>query len=1163
MIQPLFIHLRVHSDYSIRYGLAKPKDLVKKIAELNMPSMALTDFSNFFGLLKFYISAHNTGIKPIIGSKFNLINNLMDNDLNQIIALASNNQGYKNLTLLMSRSYQCGYGLEGPTILKEWLAEFAEGLILLSGGRLGDIGKNLLRGNSTLVLQHLNFYRKYFPERYYLELIRTGRQDEENYLQAAVALSNTENIPVVATNDVCFIHASDFDAHEIRVAIHEGCILNNSKRLIKYSPQQYLRSEQEMCSLFKDLPSALENSVEIAKRCNVTLTLGKYFLPQFSTGAVNIKDYLIKHARKGLEKRLELWFTNKNSLEKNRIVYEDRLQRELQIINQMGFPGYFLIVMEFIQWAKQNGVPVGPGRGSGAGSLVAYALNITDLDPIRFNLIFERFLNPQRISLPDFDIDFCMEKRDQVIDHVTETYGRDAVSQIITFGTMTAKSVIRDVGRVLDYSYSFVDRIAKLIPSNIGITLNQALNKVPKLAEIYNSNEEVKVLIDMAQRLEGVIRNASKHAGGVVIAPTKITDFAPLYCDEKGNHPVTQFDKNDVEYVGLVKFDFLGLKTLTIINWTLEMINLRCHQQGKPPLDITRIPLDDSKSFSMLQQAETTAIFQLESMGIKKLIRKLRPDCFEDIIALIALFRPGPLQSGMVANFINRKHGKEKISYPDSNWQHSLLKPVLEPTYGIILYQEQVMQIAQILAGYTLGEADILRRAMGKKNLEDMIQQRSVFRLGAEKKGIDSKLAMKIFDLLEKFAGYGFNKSHSAAYALLSYQTLWLKTHYPAQFLAAAMSADLDNQEKIITLLEVSKHLGIKILPPNINTGRYKFYVNDDNKIVYGLGAIKGIGKAQIETILNIRQKGGNFIDIFDFCARTKMKKIHRKVIEKLIFSGACDALGPHRAAMIEVLEEALRVANQSKETYNGQRELLGIISEKSKRLEQLYAITTPWQPLVILAKERETLGWYLTGHPINQYLKEIKHYTSSGMRIKDIKFYKIGQIIQIAGLVVNTRIVRTKNGQREIGICRLDDDTCYIDVILLNNIFERYKNLLEINKIIIVTGKVNIDNFSNNFQIIANKLIDINEVRTKLVRSIAITLTTKHISTQLLRKLHNCLEQYNSGLIPVHIYYQNEVAQVMLESRSEIHWRISLNDSLLNDLRALLGPEYVNLEFD
>ncbi|WWP00925.1 MAG: DNA polymerase III subunit alpha [Candidatus Dasytiphilus stammeri] len=1160
MNQPLFIHLRVHSDYSIRYGLAKPKDLVKKIAALNMPSMALTDFSNFFGLVKFYISAQSTGIKPIIGSEFNLINNLMDNDLNQITALASSNQGYKNLILLISRSYQCGYGLEGPTILKEWLAEFAEGIILLSGGRLGDIGKNLLRGNSALVLQHLNFYRKYFPDRYYLELIRTGRQDEENYLQAAIVLSKTENLPVVATNDVCFINTSDFEAHEIRLAIHEGCILNNSKRLIKYSPQQYLRSEQEMCSLFQDIPSALKNSVEIAKRCNVTLALGEYFLPQFPTGTVSIKDYLIKHARQGLEKRLEFLFVNKNSREKKRIVYEDRLQRELKIINQMGFSGYFLIVMEFIQWAKQNDVPVGPGRGSGAGSLVAYALNITDLDPIGFDLIFERFLNPQRISLPDFDIDFCMEKRDQVIEHVAEKYGRDAVSQIITFGTMTAKSVIRDVGRVLGHPYSFIDRIAKIIPSNIGMTLHKALNKVPKLSELYNLNEEFKVLINMAQQLEGVIRNASKHAGGVVIAPTKITDFAPLYCDENGNHPVTQFDKNDVEYVGLVKFDFLGLKTLTIINSTLEMINLMCDQQGKPPLNIARISLDDPKSFTMLQQAETTAIFQLESIGIKKLIKRLRPDCFEDIIALIALFRPGPLQSGMVENFINRKHGKENISYPDSKWQHSLLKPVLEPTYGIILYQEQVMQIAQILAGYTLGEADILRRAMSKKKIEDMIQQRSVFRLGAEKNGIDSKLAMKIFDLLEKFAGYGFNKSHSAAYALLSYQTLWLKTHYPAQFLAAAMSADLDNQDKIITLLEVSKHLGIHILPPNINTGRYKFYVNDDNKIVYGLGAIKGIGKAQIQTILNIRQTGGNFLDIFDFCARTKMKKIHRKVIEKLIFSGACDAIGPHRAAMIEVLEEALRVANQYQQTSNGQREIFGIISGKSNKLEQLYARITPWQPLVILAKERDTLGLYLTGHPINQYLKEIEHYTSSGMRIKDIKSYQIGKIIQIAGIVVNTRIVVTKNGQREIGICRLDDDTCYIDVVLLNNVFEKYKNLLEINKIIIVTGQVKIDNFSNNFQIIANKLIDINEARAKSVRSIAILLTTRHITTQLLKRLHNCLEQYHPGLIPVHIYYQNEVAKVMLGS---VSWRISISDSLLNDLRALLGPEYVNLEFD
>ncbi|NTJ37309.1 DNA polymerase III subunit alpha [Vibrio vulnificus] len=780
MSDPKFVHLRIHSDFSMVDGINKVPALVKQVAALGMPAMALTDFTNLCGLVKFYGAAHGNGIKPIIGADFKMQSPEFGDELTQLTVLAADNTGYKNLTLLISKAYLRGHVQHQPVIDKEWLIELSEGLIILSGARNGEIGKALLKGNQKLVESCVAFYQQHFADRFYLELIRTGRSDEETYLHFAVELAEQYDLPVVATNEVVFIGQELFDAHEIRVAIHDGYTLEDPRRPKNYSPHQYLRTEEEMCELFADIPEALENSVEIAKRCNVTVRLWEYFLPAFPTEGMAETEFLVMKSKEGLEERLEFLFPDPEIRAQRRPEYDERLQVELDVINQMGFPGYFLIVMEFIQWSKDNGIPVGPGRGSGAGSLVAYALKITDLDPLEYDLLFERFLNPERVSMPDFDVDFCMDKRDQVIDHVAEMYGRDAVSQIITFGTMAAKAVIRDVGRVLGHPFGFVDRISKLVPPDPGMTLEKAFKAEPALPELYEADEEVKELIDMCRILEGCTRNAGKHAGGVVISPTTITDFAPIYADAEGNFPVTQFDKNDVETAGLVKFDFLGLRTLTIIDWALGLINPRLEREGKAPVRIESIQLDDPASFRILQNSETTAVFQLESRGMKELIKRLQPDCFEDIIALVALFRPGPLQSGMVDNFIDRKHGREAISYPDEKWQHESLKEILDPTYGIILYQEQVMQIAQVLSGYTLGGADMLRRAMGKKKPEEMAKQRATFEEGAVKNGVDGELAMKIFDLVEKFAGYGFNKSHSAAYALVSYQTLWLKTHYPA-----------------------------------------------------------------------------------------------------------------------------------------------------------------------------------------------------------------------------------------------------------------------------------------------------------------------------------------------------------------------------------------------
>ncbi|BCO14885.1 DNA-directed DNA polymerase [Aeromonas caviae] len=1159
MAEPRFIHLRVHSDFSMVDGLQKINPIVGAAAANNMPALALTDQMNMCGLVRFYGAAHGKGVKPIVGADFWVQSDELGDEQFRLTLLAMDNDGYQNITLLISRGYQRGHVQGRPVIDKAWLAEHAKGVIVLSGGREGDVGKFLLKGNRQMTEQCLAFYQTHFPDAYYLELLRTGRPDEEVYLHMAVAIATEFALPVVATNEVVFLTADDFDAHEIRVAIHDGYTLMDKRRPRRYSPQQYLRSQEEMAELFADIPEALENTVEIAKRCNVTVRLGEYFLPNFPTGDMTTEDFLVMKSKEGLEERLEFLFPDPAVRAERRPEYDERLDIELKVINQMGFPGYFLIVMEFIQWSKDNGIPVGPGRGSGAGSLVAYALKITDLDPLEFDLLFERFLNPERVSMPDFDVDFCMDRRDEVIDHVSEMYGREAVSQIITFGSMAAKAVVRDVGRVLGHAYGFVDRISKLIPPDPGMTLAKAFEAEPKLPELYEQDEEVKDLIDMARRLEGVVRNAGKHAGGVVIAPTKITDFAPLYCDDEGHHPVTQFDKNDVEYAGLVKFDFLGLRTLTIIDWALGMINPRLAKEGKPPVDIAAIPIDDKRSFDLLQRYETTAVFQLESRGMKDLIKRLQPDCFEDMIALVALFRPGPLQSGMVDNFIERKHGKEAISYPDEKWQHESLQPILEPTYGIILYQEQVMQIAQTLAGYTLGGADMLRRAMGKKKPEEMAKQRAGFEEGAVKNGVDGELAMKIFDLVEKFAGYGFNKSHSAAYALVSYQTLWLKTHFPAEFMAAVMTADMDNTDKIVTLVDECQRMGLTVIPPDVNTGRYRFSVNEDGHIVYGIGAVKGVGEGPIDAILEARDRDGPFRDLFDFCNRVDIKKLNKRVMEKLILSGAMDRLGPHRAALMATLEEAMRAAEQhAKAQAVGQVDMFGVLTEEIDDVKKAFANVPHWPDKVWLEGERETLGLYLTGHPINQYSGELRRYTSG--RLCDLHPTSRDTVTTAAGLVIAARSMVTKRGNK-MGIFTLDDRSGRLDVTLFSEALEKYEELMQKDRILVVSGQVSFDDFSGGLKMSARELLDINDARERFARAIRISLDEQQIDDRFFPRLCEILEPARAGVCPVQVNYRRPGSRARLTLGTE--WRVTPTDQLIDDLRVLLGRERVELVFD
>ncbi|WP_261979599.1 DNA polymerase III subunit alpha, partial [Buchnera aphidicola] len=932
-----------------------------------------------------------------------------------------------------------------------------------------------------------------------------------------------------------------------------------SKIQKNYSDQQFLKSEKEMCDLFADIPEALINSVEISKRCNVFIFSGKYFLPQFPTGKISVENYLITQAYKGIENRLN----SRNSDHKKyaRILnrYKNRLDMELNIINKMGFPGYFLIVMEFIKWAKDNNIPVGPGRGSGAGSLVAYALNITEVDPLSFDLLFERFLNPERISLPDLDIDFCMEKRDKVIDHVSDIYGRNAVAQIITFGTLTAKAVIRDVGRVLGYPYGFINKLSKMVPLDPGITLKEAFLKESKLSNLYKNNEDVRNLIDIAKKLEGIHRNVGKHAGGVVISPTKITDFCPLYCDEKGDNPVTQFDKNDIEYVGLVKFDFLGLRTLTIINSTVKMINFKLNYSKEKLININSIPLNDSKCFDVLKSAQTNGVFQLESYGMKDLIKRLQPDCFEDIIALVALFRPGPLQSGMVDNFINRKHGRENISYPDHKWQHILLKPILESTYGIILYQEQVMQIAQILAGYTLGSADILRRAMSKKNAKDMAKQRSIFEAGALKNGINKKLAIKIFDLLEKFAGYGFNKSHSVAYALVSYQTLWLKSHYPAEFMAAAMTSDIDHTEKIVTLIHESLNIGVKIIPPNVNLSKYEFYVKNDKNIVYGLGAIKGIGENSIHNLVQEREKNGEFHDLFDLCIRLDSNKINRRILEKLIMSGSCDCFNKNRNYLLQSIDDAIKSSKESvKIKHFKQESLFGVFKDELNQVKKNNFVNLSCSEKNKLKNEYQVLGFYLTGHPIDQYSEELKHYLN-GMKLSKLKFIEKNRTVLVAGIIVSIKVKTTKNNNR-IAILILDDNTSRIEVIIFTSLLDVYESLLKLNEILFVKGILNV-NFINAYtKIIANDLMDLNIARKKHINKLIIILNQDKQDLFFLNKLRACLDKQSKGNIPVFFYCYKK--RVFFNLALNKKWFVIITDDFLHELKKIVGSKKIKLEF-
>jgi DNA polymerase-3 subunit alpha len=1158
-----FVHLHLHTEFSIVDSTVRIPKLMARAAELGMPAVAMTDQGNLFGLVKFYRKALQAGVKPVIGVDLRLYNADEEDRPWSLVLLCQDMAGYRNLTRLVSRSYLEGQRRGVPMIHREWLdVGSCEGLIALSGGMNGDVGRALQTDHEAQADERLSEWLALFPERFYLEVSRLGRQGEEACLQATLKLAARRAVPVVATNDVRFLESDGYEAHEARVCIQDGRTLADTDRPRVYTESQYLRSGADMVALFDDIPEAIENSTEIARRCNLDLQLGESYLPAFPVPeGQTTEEFLRDESARGLDAYLQRRASRDEVASEQFDVmaepYRARLKDELDVVCDMGFPGYFLIVADFIRWAKEHEIPVGPGRGSGAGSLVAYVLGITDLDPLEYDLLFERFLNPERVSMPDFDVDFCMEGRDRVIDYVAERYGRERVSQIITYGTMAAKAVIRDAGRVLGHPYGFVDKIAKQVPFEVGMTLEKALEDDEELARMYREDEEVTAIIDLARQLEGLARNAGKHAGGVVIAPSELTDFTPLYCEEGGANLVTQLDKDDVEAAGLVKFDFLGLKTLTIIDWAQRTVNER---DRNADLDIASIPMDDQRTFDLLQACNTGAVFQLESRGMRDLVKRMRPDQFDDLVALVALFRPGPLQSGMVDDFISRKHDVNKA---DIDYLHPDLKSVLEPTYGVILYQEQVMQIAQVLAGYTLGGADLLRRAMGKKKPEEMAKQRVVFVEGATSRGVAEPTATRIFDLMEKFAGYGFNKSHSAAYALLSYQTAYLKAHYPAAFMAAVMSADLDHTDRLVMIKDDCRKLGLGILAPSVNQSSYHFSVADDKTVRYGLGAIKGVGRAAVEAIIDERTAGGNYQSLREFCRRVDLEKVNRRALEAIVKSGAMDDFGLSRRQLFQALPDALKGADQeARARAAGQNDMFGLAEPVAAEEDVVEQRLEEWSERELLGNEKEALGLYLTGHPFDAVRRDARFLVDGNLA--DIasepppqtggerNYAQPRREVTVAGLVMDVR----KRGNRVTVV--LDDDTGRLEVSLFSEAFQEFRHLLSKDEIIVVTGGLRFDDFMGGWQVNAKQVLHIDRVIESRAKSMILNLAPNGQGQALLHRLHDVLLPYRAGHCDVAVQYVGDDAAARLKLGPE--WSVRPSRELRDKLAELLGRNGVQL---
>ncbi len=1150
MSAPQFIHLRLHSEFSIADGLVRIDELVKAAVEDRQPAVAVTDLGNLFGMVKFYKEARGQGIKPIIGCDLWVTNDEDRDKAFRLLLLAKNHDGYLSLCDLLSRAWLTNQHRGRAEVRIEWLETLPnkDGLIALSGFQLGDIGMALENGNVSLAERCATRWATIFPGHFYIEVQRNGNPRLEGLLRQSTQLAARLKLPVVATHPVQYLSASAFTAHEARSCIADGEILANPRRVKRFTQEQYFKTQAEMTALFADLPAALANSVLIAQRCNLSLALGKPQLPNFPTPeGMSIDEFLVAQAREGLKIRLAQLYPDEQKRESVRERYESRLNFETDTIIKMGFPGYFLIVADFIQWAKHNGVPVGPGRGSGAGSLVAYALSITDLDPLQYNLLFERFLNPERVSMPDFDIDFCQEGRDRVIQYVKERYGKEAVSQIATFGTMAAKGAVRDVGRVLDFGYNFCDGISKLIPIKPGklVTIADALEEEPLLKERRDNEEEVRQLLELAQQVEGIARNVGMHAGGVLIAPGKLTDFCPLYTQGTEGGVVSQYDKDDVEAIGLVKFDFLGLTTLTILDRAVGYI-----RQLDPELadfSLEQVPLNDRATYQLLTQAKTVAVFQLESRGMQGMLKDARPDRFEDIIALVALYRPGPMD--LIPDFCRRKQG-EKFDYPDPRTE-----AILSETYGIMVYQEQVMQMAQVIGGYSLGGADLLRRAMGKKKPEEMAEHRQIFRDGAAKNGLSEQKADEIFDLMEKFAGYGFNKSHAAAYALLSYHTAYLKTHHPAAFMAANLSLAMDDTDKIKVLVEDALDTcGLTILPPDINLSVYRFTPVADtgkkaDRIRYGLGAIKGTGQNAIEAIIAARQSAA-FTDLFDFTRRVDKRQINRRTIESLIKAGAFDSLGVNRGVLLASVGLAIESAEQAEASAN-QVSLFDMEGSDFDDRPQ-YVEAPEWTEKEKLTEEKSALGFYLSGHLFNAYAEEARKFART--KLSDLSPGREPKLI--AGIIAGLRTQMTQRGR--ILIITLDDNTAQAEITVYNEIFDSHRALFKEDEFLAVQGKISEDRFSGGLRITAERVMDIAAARATFVKALRLSMNGQ-ADAQRLRELIEPFQQVQDSC-PIVVQYTKNGA--LGELRLSDAWRVRADDALRAKLSDWLSPDNVWFEY-
>ncbi len=1143
-----FVHLGIQTEFSITESIVRIPELVKAAADDNMPALAITDLSNLHAAVKFYGKCLGKGIKPILGSILRL------NDAEHRITLLSmTNKGWRNLTELVSEGYISGQQLDIPCVRKELILEQNQDLILLLGMH-SDVGKMLCTSNPQKAEPLLEEWVEKFGNRVYFALTRTNHPGEEDFIHEAVKLAKKYNIGVVAHNDVHFIKSEDYEAHEARVCIADGYVLGDSRRPKNYTPEQYFKTSEQMVELFSDIPSAIENTYYIAQRCNATLRLGFNDLPDYPIPEGHTIDTYFAHlCEEGLEERLDFLYPiekRDDDWAEVRKPYDERLAFEIKIILDMGFPGYFLIVMDFIQWSKGNGVPVGPGRGSGAGSLVAYSLKITDLDPLRYDLLFERFLNPERVSMPDFDVDFCIAGRDRVIDYVARTYGREAVSQIATFGTMAAKGAIRDVARVLGKSYGLADRISKMIPTKpLGLSLEESIEAEPQLKDIVTnpSNpdyDDASEIWEMALKLEGITRNTGKHAGGVVIAPTKLTDYSAVMCDADGTSRVAQFDKDDVEAAGLVKFDFLGLRNLTVIEDAIKHINAR--EDVTEPVNISYIPLDDKPAYEIFAKANTTAVFQFESVGMKKMLKEARPSKFEEIIAFVSLYRPGPMD--LIPDFIHRMHGGE------FEYLHPLLEKVLEPTYGIMVYQEQVMQAAQFCAGYSLGGADLLRRAMGKKKPEEMVKQRQIFIKGAAEKDIDEATANHIFDYMEKFAGYGFNKSHAAAYALVAYQTAWLKAHYPAEFMSAVLTSEMQNTDSIVFLIDDCRINKLEVLPPSINMSIYQFHASSPSTIVYGLGAIKGVGEAAMQSVIDSRIQDGPYKDLFDFCHRVDLKKINKRTLEALIRSGALDCLGIERSSLMAQLPEAVQAAEQARSNREtGIMDLFGEVEEVQRKPAKP---VKPWSDEVRLKGEKDTLGLYLTGHPIDVYKVELKSFVSN--KINELTPTRRGVTTVFAGLVVD--IANFPNRM----MVTLDDGTARIEISANHERFQRFKDVIVNEKVVVIEGEIYEREGFDRPMGRLTKAFNLNEIRQKRANSIQIKLAPEHFSKTLNKDLQEILLPYCNVDMHTHIPVQLKLdfEYATTELHLGINWKVAPLDELLSKLRDYFGADALHIEY-